>query len=195
MDLSDQKTQIILVIALGVAGLVYAWFTYLYSPRKEEIETYNVNIENLEMEIARFQIEADQAEEVVVQMAAAQQRWSAILLQFPTEPKEAELHANMSLAGEASQLYQINFERGERRVQELYVEQDYSIRLLGEYRNLGRYIAVLSGQPRRVSVARMQIAHPSAAAGVSGGATAGPLPTAEEVIITLTVTSYVVIVR
>ncbi len=195
MDLSDQKTQIILVIVLGVAALVYAWYTYMYTPRKEEIDTLNVNIETLEQEIDLFQIEADQEEAVAVQLADARQRWSAVLLQFPTEAKEDELLANMSLAGEASRLYQIDFERGGRRVQELYIEQDYTIRLLGEYRNLGRYIAVLSGQPRRVSVARMRIAHPSAATGASGGTSAGPLPTEEEVIITLTVTSYVVIER
>ena len=195
MDLSDQKTQIILVIVLGIAGLVYAWYTYLYTPRKEDITTLTEEITTFEGEIATFQLLANRRSEVEAQLAAAQAQWSEILLQFPTEAREQEILANMSVAEEASRLYPISFDRGERRVQDLYIEQDYSIRLLGEYSQIGRYIATLAGQPRRMSIARMQITHPTATEGGAGGTSAGPLPTEEEVFITLTVTSYVVRVR
>jgi type IV pilus assembly protein PilO len=192
VDLSDQKTQIILVIVLGVAGLIYVWYTYMFTPRKEEIDTLTEEIATLEQEIARFQLEADQAEEVEAQLAEARRQWAAILVQFPREPKEDELLANMSLAEEASLIYPIGLERGERRVQELYIEQDYVVRMIGEYRQVGRYISVLASQPRRVSVARMQLTHPSVATTTSGGSSPGPPPTDEEVVITLTITSYMV---
>ena len=195
MDLSDQRTQIILVIVLAVAGAIYAWFTYLYSPKNEEIATLNEEIEQFELDIARFQITANQAEEVAAQLAAARQQWADILVQFPTTEKEDELLGNMSVAEGASRLYPISFERGDRRTQELYFEQDYVVRLLGEYQQVGRYIATLASLPRRISVARMQITHPSVLQDIAGGEVAGPPPTAEEVIITLTVTSYVVRVR
>jgi len=195
VDLSDQKTQIILVIVLGVAGLVYAWYTYLFTPRKEDIVTLNDEITAFEGEIASFQRLVDRRAEVEAQLAATQQQWAEILLQFPTEAKEEEILSNMSVAEETSRLYPISFERGNRRVQELYIEQDYTIRLLGEYTNVGRYIATLAGQPRRMSIARMQITHPAATEGAAGGTSTGPLPTEEEVFITLTVTSYVVRVR
>lgn len=195
MDLSDQKTQIILVIVLGVAGLIYAWYTYIYTPTNEKIVTFTEEIVTLEQEIARFQILADQADEVEAQVAVAQQQWADILLQFPTEPKEEEILGNMTVAEEASKLYTLGFERGGRRTQELYFEQDYIIRLLGEFRKVGLYIATLASLPRRISVARMQVTHPSALEGAGGRSSAGPPPNEEEVIITLTITSYVVRVR
>ena len=124
-------------------------------------------------------------------LADAQRQWAATLTQFPTEMKEDEVLNNIFSAERTSQLYFSGFTPGERRTQELYIEQDYQIRLLGEYRQLGRYIAELASMPRRMSVSRMQITHP-AIDGSAGGAAAGPLPTEDEIIIRLTITTYIV---
>ncbi len=94
-----------------------------------------------------------------------------------------------------TRLYPVSFERGARRVLELYIEQDYTVRLLGEFQQVGQYIATLSSLPRRISVSRMQVTHPSAMEGAVGGGSAGPPPTEGEVAITLTITSYVVRAR
>ena len=191
MDFSDQKTQIILVIILAVAGGIYAWFTYIYSPKNAEIATLQEEIATFETDIQRFQITASQADEVAANLADAQRRWAAILTQFPTEMRENEVLSNMSLAEENSNLFLTNLTPGERRVHELYIEQDYNVRLLGEFQQLGRYIADLASMPRRMSVARMQITHPSAVEGAAGGG-AGPIPTDEEIIIRLIITTYIV---
>jgi len=190
VDFSDQKTQIILVIILAVAGGIYAWFTYIYSPKNVEIVAFQAEIETFENDIQRFQFTANQADEVAANLADAQRRWAAILTEFPTEIREDEILSNMSLAEGNSKLFLTNFTPGERRAHELYIEQDYNIRLLGEFQQLGRYIADLASMPRRMSVARMQITHPSAAEGGGGGA--GPIPTNDEIIIRLIITTYIV---
>ncbi|MFC1628801.1 type 4a pilus biogenesis protein PilO [Gemmatimonadota bacterium] len=191
VDLSDQKTQLILVIVLAAAGALYAWFTYIYTPKNEAIVELQTEIETFENEIQRFQIEANQAGEVEAQLAEAQRQWTMILTQFPTEMREDEILANMTSAEGTSNLFLVEFTRGDRRTQELYIEQDYNIRLLGEFRRLGSYIADLASMPRRMSVSRMQITHPSAAAGAGGGS-AGPIPTDDEIIIQLIITTYIV---
>ncbi len=192
MDLSDQKTQIILVIVLAAAGAIYAWFTYIYTPKNENINLLQEEIATFEQEILTFQRTADQADEVAANLADAQRQWAATLTQFPTEMRENEILTNMALAEGNSNLFLTEFTPGERRVYELYIEQDYNIRLLGEFRQLGRYIADLASMPRRMSVSRMQITHPSAAEGAGGGGSAGPIPTDDEIIVQLIITAYIV---
>ncbi|MFO7769486.1 MAG: type 4a pilus biogenesis protein PilO [bacterium] len=188
MDLSDQRTQIILLAVLGVLGGLYGWFTYIYSPRGEEIAQLEQQTGSLQGEIRTLQTKVDQLPEVESQLADAQALWQQTLISFPAEPREEEVLSAMSVSEQSSGVFIRSVNKGESRTRSLYIEQDYQLDMVGEYHELGRFIEDLASQPRRMSVQRIQLLHPSAAEG--GGA--GPSPQEGEVIIRCTVTTYVV---
>jgi len=192
VDLSDQRTQIILVIVLAVLGGLYAWFTYLYTPKKEMVDELTTEISTLEDEISVLQIVADRSDDVLAELQAEQARWTEVLRSFPTSSREEQVLATLSAAEKTSGVYLLEYSGGERRGRPLYFEEDYTLRILGQYHELGRFISELASAERRMAVRRMQIQHPSAAEQSGGGANAGPTPTEDELIINLVVTTYVV---
>ncbi|GEM_PF-2045185 len=195
MDLSDQRTQIILVIVLAVLGGVYAWFTYIYGPKKDLVDELEAEISTLNDEIRVAQIKADQADDALAALQAAQARWAEVLRSFPTESREEQVLSTLSAAEAVAEVFVTDFQGGERRRRPLYFEEDYTIRLLGRYHELGRFISEIASAQRRMTVNRMQISHPSVAeesGGGRGGGSTGPPPTENELIINLVVTTYVV---
>jgi Tfp pilus assembly protein PilO len=197
MDLSDQKTQVMLLIVLGVLGAVYAWFTYIYTPRNDRINELEGEKTTLEQDIATLEIEVAKLPRVERQLAEARERWSQVLLSFPTEPREEEVIANITNSEQISGLYVVGFTTGARRMRPLYIEQDYTVNMLGHYQELARFIASIASHRRRMSVEKIRLQHPSAVeggtgAGIPGGAGGGPSAQADEVVIVCTVTTYIV---
>lgn len=197
MDLSDQRTQIILVVCVGMIFGLYAWFTWLYTPKKEEIRTLETEISQLQDEIQNLQREADQLPDVEARLAVAQAEWAETLKSFPTESKEEEVLGNLSDSEYTAGLFITRIEKGLRRPRELYIEEDWNLTLVGRYSQLGRFISEIASKERRMSVSRMKLTHPSATEGGggppgAGSEGAGHAPQEDEVIISLTVTAYVV---
>ena len=196
MDLSDQKTQIMLLVVVGAIVGVYVWFSYLYSPRQTRINELEGQRTELTNEIQQLQLQAARLQRVEAQLNETRQRWNQILISFPTEPKEEEIFGNLTASEQAAGLFIKQVEKGNRRARPLYIEQDYIVSMLGRSQELGRFIADLASKPRRISVERMKLTHPSALAGAGGGGgpagAVGPQAQEDEVVITCTITTYIV---
>jgi len=189
VDLSDQRTQIILLAVLGGLGVLYGWFTYIYSPRAATITELEQQVGTLRGEIRTLEVKVRQLPEAEAQLAEAQALWEETLTSFPTEPREEEVLSTMSISEQSSGVFIRSVNKGPSRTRPLYIEQDYQLDMVGEYHELGRFIEDLASKPRRMSVQRIQLLHPSAQ---EGGSDAGPSPQEDEVIIRCTVTTYVV---
>ncbi len=194
MDLSDQKTQITLLIVAGAIGALYLWFTYLYTPRNDRINQLETDRNELQNEIATLQIEVAKLARVEAQRNETRARWNEVLVSFPTELKEEEVLTNFTASEVVSGIYISEWTKGASRTRPLYIEQDYIVTMLGHYQELGRFIAELASKPRRISVERMKLTHPDAlaAAGGAGPGAGGPAAQEDEVVITCTITTYIV---
>jgi Tfp pilus assembly protein PilO len=195
MDLSDQKTQVMLLVVLGVLGAVYAWFTYIYTPNSDRINELEGEKTTLEQDIATLEIEVAKLPRVERQLNEVRDQWNQTLLSFPTEPREEEVIANITTSEQTAGLYVVGFTTGARRMRPLYIEQDYTVNMLGHYQELARFIASIASHRRRMSVERIRLQHPSASeggAGIPGGGSGGPSAQEDEVVIVCTVTTYIV---
>jgi len=191
MDLSDQKTQITFLAIAGVIGLLYVWFTYLYTPRNDQINELETRRTELTNEIATLQIEVARLPRVEAELQETRARWNEVLISFPTEPREEEVFANFTDAEQISGVYIVEMTKGPSRTRPLYIEQDFVVNMVGHYQELGRFIAELASRPRRISVERMKLTHPDALES-AGGAGTGPSAQPDEVVIICTITTYIV---
>lgn len=186
MDLSDQKTQLMLLGVLAGVGLLYAWFTYLYTPRNERIGELQGELQMVQGEVQALEVKVRQLPEVQSRLAEVEEQWARVLVSFPTEPREAEVFGALTTAEQRSGLFIQQISKGERRTQPLYFEQDYGLVMVGRYHQLGGFIANISNQPRRMSVQRIQLQNPAYGELLQGAAP----PQEGEVIIRCTVTVY-----
>jgi Tfp pilus assembly protein PilO len=191
MDLSDQKTQITFLVIAGVIGALYLWFTYLYTPRNDRINELETQKNELINEIQALQIEVAKLPRVEAELAETRAHWNEVLISFPTEPREEEVFASFTEAEQTSGIYIVEMNKGASRTRPLYIEQDFVVNMVGQYQELGRFIAELGSKPRRISVERMKLTHPDALS-AAGGAATGVSAQEDEVVITCTITTYIV---
>lgn len=193
MDLSDQKTQLMLLGGLGALALLYVWFTYVYTPRNERIGELEGQVSELQADIRQLELKVRQLPEVEAELQVTRLRWEEILRSFPTEAKEEEIFGNLTISEHAAGLYISSITKGARRTKELYIEDDYAVDMMGRYTELERFIRELASMPRRMTVQTMQLTHPaeaSIAGGQVGAGATGPPPQEDEVIIRCTITTY-----
>lgn len=192
MDLSDQKTQFMLLGVLAFLGLIYAWYTYILTPKNEAIVELEGQVTELSMEIQRLDLKVRRLPRTEAQLQTLQVQWEEILLSFPTQPKEEEVLGNLTLSEQSSGLFITGFQKAGRRVRELYIEEDYTVNMIGRYYQLEDFIRKLASLPRRMAVNFMQLVHPSMGTGGAGGigVGGGQSPQDDEVVIRCTITTY-----
>ncbi len=191
-DLSDQKNQLMLLGILGGLGLIYVWFTYLFEPRNARITELDGQIQTLTSEIGTLRFEVAQLPKVQAQHTELTARWDGLLTAFPSELREEEVLGNVTSAQSAAGLFITGFNKGESRRRELFTEQDYSVNLVGRYHELGVFIAQIAAKPRRMSIERMRLTHPSQREGGGGGGGVGPQAREDELYIVITLRTYMV---
>ncbi len=192
MDLSDQKTQLMLLGVLAFLGLIYVWYTYILTPKNVAIVELEGQVTELSMEIQRLDLKVRRLPRTEAQLQTLQLQWEEILLSFPTQPKEEEVLSNLTLSEQISGLYITGFQKAGRRVRELYIEEDYTVNMIGRYYQLESFIRKLASLPRRMAVSFMQLVHPSVGTGGAGGigGGGGQSPQDDEVVIRCTITTF-----
>ncbi len=192
MDLSDQKTQMMLLGVLAFLALIYVWYTYILTPKNVAIGELEGQVTELSMEIQRLELKVRRLPRTEEQLQALQIQWEEVLLSFPTEPKEEEVLTNLTLSEQISGLYIISTQKAGRRVLDLHIEEDYTVNMIGRYYQMESFIRKLASLPRRMAVSYMQLVHPSVGTGGIGsiGGMGGQPPQDDEVVIRCTITTF-----
>lgn len=192
MDLSDQKTQLMLLGVMGILGLIYVWFTYMFSPRNEQINELEAQVTELSGEVQQLEVKVRTLPRMEAQVQELQQRWEETLRSFPTESKEEEVLNNLTISEQTSGLYITEIERQGIRDMGLYVEEFYAVSMLGRFNDLDHFIRELVGMPRRMTVEYIQLSGPFAmgSVGAAAGGAGALSPEKDEVIISCMITTY-----
>jgi type IV pilus assembly protein PilO len=144
----------------------------------------------LQMDVATLRTKVNTLPRVQAQHAEVTARWNELLTSFPSELREEEVLGSVTGAQTSAGLFIIGFTKGESRRRDLYTEQDYNLSLVGRYHELGAFIARIAANPRRMSIERMRLTHPSQREGGGGGD--GPQAREDELYIVCTLRTYLV---
>jgi type IV pilus assembly protein PilO len=152
-----KQRNALLVGVLALIGL-YAFHAYWYTPRKERIDEMQARLEQLEDQNRRAQIVATRGGKELEEKLALYERHLIRLEQLIPKSEEVPSLLN-SMAVEARQndveLALMRPEPSEVGVH--YTKTSYQIGVLGEYHDVGRFLAAIASLPRIVTPVELDI--------------------------------------
>lgn len=154
----DDPKQRALLLGLGAVALVTLFHLYWYSPRKETADGLAEHLEQLEDRNRRARIVASRGGPELEERLAAYERHLFQLEQLIPEREEVPALLN-SMALEARNTeVDLALMRPEPSEQgEFYSKQIYEIGVVGDYHNVGRFLASIASLPRIVSPVDLEL--------------------------------------
>jgi len=155
-DPKGRKQALILMAALAAAGW-YVAKMYVLDPRQLEIGTSRSELESLETQNRRSRVLAARRDDLRTRMEI-QERQLQIFEEFIPESEEVPelldaISQEARLTGvELSRIRPQAVEAGE-----FYMKQTWELSLLGDYADIGRYLARIASLPRIIKPTNVQV--------------------------------------
>jgi len=154
----EPKQQRALVAGLLAAGMFYAFHEYMYTPRNEELALDHERLERLETQNLAAEVRALQRERLQ-QQAAVYERYVRRLEQLV--PAEEEVPALLrDITAEARRLnVDLNLIEPTTNEQGAYYTREvYTMRVIGEYHDVARFLTTIASLPRIITPADVAMA-------------------------------------
>jgi type IV pilus assembly protein PilO len=151
----EPRQQRALVTGLLVGGLFYAFHEYMYTPRNEDLALDQERLERLETQNLAAEVRALQRERLQ-QQAAVYERYVRRLEQLV--PAEEEVPALLrDITAEARRLnVDLNLIEPTTNEQGAYYTREvYTMRVIGEYHDVGRFLTTIASLPRIITPAEV----------------------------------------
>ncbi len=155
-DPKGRKQALILMAFLVAAGW-YVGKMYGLDPRQLEVETTQSELESLEAQNGRSRVLAARRDDLRARMEV-QERQLEVFEEFIPESEEVPqlldaISQEARLTGvELSRIRPQTVEAGE-----FYMKQTWELSVLGEYDDIGRYLARIASLPRIIKPAKLQM--------------------------------------
>ncbi len=155
----DPKQRNALIVGLvAVAGFYFFW-SYWYSPRKTEVDEMTTRLEELETENRRAQIIATRGGADLQERLALYERHVAKLEQLI--PQSEEVPSLLADMGEEArragvELFAVRPEPPEPGA--FYTKRSYEVEVVGEYHDIGRFLAAVGSLPRIITPVDLELA-------------------------------------
>lgn len=148
----EQSKQIALLIAILAIGAGYAFYTYWYSPRVDDVESLQSRLTLIETLNRQAQVVAARRGPDLEERLAVYERHVDRLEELIPDREEVPALMN-SLTMEAQRtdvdLTGLNPEVPEPG--DLYTLQSYDVSVVGEFHNVGRFLTAVASLPRIVT--------------------------------------------
>lgn len=147
----EPKQQRALIAGILVAASFYGFYEYLYTPRNEQLAEDQVRLERLETQNLAAEVRALQRERLQ-QQAAVYERYVRRLEQLV--PAEEEVPALLrDITAEARRLnVDLNLiEPAANEPGPFYTREVYTMRVVGEYHGVGRFLTTIASLPRIIT--------------------------------------------
>jgi type IV pilus assembly protein PilO len=147
----EPKQQRALIAGILAAASFYGFYEYLYTPRSEELAEDQVRLERLETQNLAAEVRALQRERLQ-QQAAVYERYVRRLEDLV--PAEEEVPALLrDITAEARRLnVDLNLiEPASNEPGPHYTREVYTMRVVGEYHGVGRFLTTIASLPRIIT--------------------------------------------
>jgi type IV pilus assembly protein PilO len=159
-----QKALVVIVLALGA---VYAAYTYLYSPRKTELETLRTRVEGLQSTNRQAQIQAARGGQDLEERNALYERHVMQLEQLIPQTEEVpQLMRTIATEARAAGIELSALNREPDQPGEFYTRSSWSLNVFGEYDDVGRFVTSIASLPRIITPVDMELGLYAQPAGV-----------------------------
>lgn len=154
----DPRQQKILIVIVLLLGGFYAFWEYLYAPTREDVAESEARLESLRSQNRSAQVIAARGGRELQERTELYERHVRRLEQLIPAGEEVPALLN-DLNDEARrmdvELYGIDPEPSQTG--EFYTRETYSLRVLGEYHNVGRFLTSIASLPRIVTPVELEL--------------------------------------
>lgn len=148
---------IALIFVLVTAGGLYQ---FVIKAKKPELERVKTQETSLRTEFEGKQRKAANLDAYKNQLANMETNFGAMLKQLPGRTEIPSLLVDISQTGLANGLEEELFQPGPETAREVYVEKPITIRLRGDYHELGSFVSGIASLPRIVVLEDVKIDAP-----------------------------------
>jgi type IV pilus assembly protein PilO len=156
------KIQRIIICCVSVALIVGVFVYFLYMPKYEEINKINKVIAEQEETLEKTKKNAAQYAEYQKKLEAAQVKFNIVARALPITDEVPALLTGISQVGKDSGLTFLLFKPENEVRKEFYAELPITMKLSGNYHDLGVFFDQLAGMSRIVNVKLFDMQFPRA---------------------------------
>ncbi|HEY7461779.1 MAG TPA: type 4a pilus biogenesis protein PilO [Gemmatimonadota bacterium] len=155
MNLRDPQNQRVLLGAMLLAGLGYAFYQYLYTPKRAEVEQLSGDAERLESynETAKRAAQSDRIAALEEESVGYARRLETFEELIPTTEQVPELLERVATAALESDVDLLAFTPLPAEPGTFYTEQLYEVEVRGGYHEIGSFITRIATLPRIIKPA------------------------------------------
>lgn len=145
-----RKRSAILVVLAALAG-IYFFYEHWYQPRAEEVERLEQRLTDLENQNRQARVVAARGGEDLEERLALYERHVGRLEELIPQTEEVPALLNaMALEARDTRVDLASIRPEPARETDHYTMQSYEISVVGDYHNVGRYLASIASLPRVV---------------------------------------------
>jgi type IV pilus assembly protein PilO len=154
LALLPQETpkQIALLVAILTLGGMYAFYTYWYEPRALEIEEMETRLSQLETMNRQAQVvSARSGPDLAERLAVYERHVDRLEELIPAREEVATLMNSLTLEAQRAGVDLTGLTPEAPLPGELYTLQSYGVSVVGDFHDVGRFLAAVASLPRIVT--------------------------------------------
>lgn len=146
-----------LIVVCVIVGVVFAGYYFDTKNQLEELQRFEAQELKLKKNFERKQSKAANLGAYKAQMKEMEESFGTMLRQLPSKTEVADLLVDITQTGLASGLEFELFKPGAEVPKEFYAELPISIKVNGDYHQLGNFVSGIAALPRIVTLHDIQI--------------------------------------
>ncbi len=155
-DPKGRKQALLLIMALVGAGW-YVGKMYALDPRQTEINVFRGQLENLETQNRRSRALAARRDDLNARMELQERQLRIFEELIPQSEEVAELLDAISTEARLTGVEQTSFRPQGDELGDFYTRRTWEVTLVGEYHDIGRYLARVASLPRIIKPSAVSI--------------------------------------
>jgi type IV pilus assembly protein PilO len=154
----EQPKQIALVIGILALGGLYALYAYWYTPRAVEVETLQARLTQLQDRNRQAQVVAARGGADLEERLAAYERHVVRLEQLiPAGEEVPALLSSLTMEARVNGAELVLLNPGPSEAGEFYTRRTYDVAVVGEYHDVGSFLAAVGSLSRIVTPVDLEI--------------------------------------
>jgi type IV pilus assembly protein PilO len=154
----DPRQRNALVVGILAAALFYVFWAYWYSPQKVVVEDLTAHVERLEFENDRAQlISARGGARLQERLAEYERHVDQLERLIPQEEEFAALLNQITAESRRQGVEIFSIDPEPEEVGAFYTKKSYELAVVGDFHDLGRFLATIASLPRIITPVDMDL--------------------------------------